>query len=393
MAGVAVLALVTTVFITQRTLADASDVVVRGEADSMVAAVASDLADETPPISSAELRQILDAHESDGLRYVALLDREARVAAEAGTPEMDGAPLKPGQTIVSGRRVRTNAPLFGQGRRPRRGAPPLLMVVELEPPVIESLQHDLARILVVAAVAGVVLFAFAIAWQRSAARLAAVERQAARDERLVALGSMSSVMAHELRNPLASLKGHAQLLVEDLEPGKAKTKAERVVADAERLEALTTSLLDFVRDGPIDLRATKAEELVDLALEHLDRTRVTVQAADAPPSFEADAPRLARALGNLVQNALQASDGNVELTIAREAENVLFTVRDHGPGLPSGTEMQIFEPFVTTRVRGTGLGLPVARRIAEQHRGTLVGRNHPEGGAVFELRIPTSSGT
>ena len=101
-------------------------------------------------------------------------------------------------------------------------------MLELEPPAIEKLRGDLARISVVAAVAGVVLLAFAFAWSRSAARLRAVERQTAQEQRLVALGSMSSVMAHELRNPLASLKGHAQLLVEDLEEGKNKTKAGTV---------------------------------------------------------------------------------------------------------------------------------------------------------------------
>ncbi|MBN9160919.1 MAG: sensor histidine kinase, partial [Myxococcales bacterium] len=63
------------------------------------------------------------------------------------------------------------------------------------------------------------------------------------------------------------------------------------------------------------------------------------------------------------------------------------TVRDRGPGLPAGSEAEIFEPFVTTRVRGTGLGLAVARRIAEQHDGTLTGETHPEGGALFTLRL------
>jgi two-component system sensor histidine kinase HydH len=66
---------------------------------------------------------------------------------------------------------------------------------------------------------------------------------------------------------------------------------------------------------------------------------------------------------------------------------VLIEVRDHGPGIPSGAEAQIFEPFFTTRVRGTGLGLAVARRIAEQHAGSLTGENHPDGGALFRLRF------
>jgi two-component system sensor histidine kinase HydH len=201
---------------------------------------------------------------------------------------------------------------------------------------------------------------------------------------------MSSVMAHELRNPLASLKGHAQLLVEDLEEGKNKSKAERVVAEAERLELLTTGLLDFVRDGPIDLAMIAPADLVTHALEHLPADRVNVDVSSAPKSFRVDEARLARALQNLVQNAIQASpdDAMVDLTISSEANVVVVAVRDHGPGIAAGSEAQIFEPFMTTRVRGTGLGLPVARRIAEQHHGTLVGENAEGGGAVFRLSFP-----
>ena len=110
--------------------------------------------------------------------------------------------------------------------------PPALLTVELEPPMIASLRADLSRISVVATVQRMPLLAFAVAWARSARKLDAVERRAEREQRLVALGGMSSVMAHELRNPLASLKGHAQLLVEDLENDKHRKKAERIVAEA-----------------------------------------------------------------------------------------------------------------------------------------------------------------
>ena len=292
-----------------------------------------------------------------------------------------------------GRRVRMVAnayPPRRRGPRAERPSPPPLLVVEFEPPVVAKLRGDLTRISIVAALAGGVLIAFAIAFSRAASRLAAVERQAAREQRLVALGSMSSVMAHELRNPLASLKGHAQLLVENLEEGKNKTKAERVVSEAERLELLTTSLLDFVRDGPIDRRDVAPADLVARALEGLAVDRVTIDLANAPKTMRIDEARLVRAVQNLVQNAIQATeDGSkVDLTIIEKNGDAVIVVRDRGKGLPAGSEDKIFEPFMTTRVRGTGLGLPVARRIAEQHRGTLNGENHPEGGAVFTLRFP-----
>lgn len=394
MAVLAVLSLGATVFVAQRALSDARDVVVRGEADALLSAVAADLRDETAPPTKATLEKELSAHAAQGLRYVALVDREGRAFAEAGTGEMKSTPNRPGQ-VVGDRRVRAIGPMGGPPRHGQRfdgRSPPMaLLVVELEPPVMEKLSAHLTRISVVAAVAGAVLLAFAIAWSRSAARLAAVERKAAREQRLVALGSMSSVMAHELRNPLASLKGHAQLLAEDLEnEPKRKAKVDRVVTEAERLEVLTTSLLEFVREGPIERTPVAPADLLERALADLAKDRVAVDTARAPKELFVDPQRLARAIHNVVDNALQAKpDGDVALDMTKTGDEVVVEIRDRGPGIPADT--QIFEPFVTTRTKGTGLGLAVARRIAEQHDGSLTGENHPDGGAVFRLRFPARS--
>ena len=404
MGALAVGSLGATVFVAQRALSDASDVVIRGEGAALVSAVMAELAEEGAPPTVALLTQELKLHESQGLRYLAIVDRESRVLVESGAARMGDAVLRPGESAVLEKRVRLVAPVIpprrgplpphpfpGAGGRPEHPGPPglALLVMELEPPVIEKLRADLSRISVVAAIAGSVLLAFALAWSRSAKRLSAVEQRAAREQRLVALGSMSSVMAHELHNPLASLKGHAQLLVEDLEDGKQRAKAERVVAEAERLELLTTSLLDFVRDGPIERTSVTPAELVERALDHLAKERVTVALEAAPKALRIDAVRLARAVHNLVENALQATaEDKVELRVEHDRDETRIAVRDHGPGLPAGSETQIFEPFMTTRVKGTGLGLAVARRIAEQHGGTLTGENHPSGGALFELRFP-----
>jgi len=405
MAALAALALAVTVITSQRALSEASDVVIRGEGDLVLGALVSDLAEEPSPISREALERVLAMHHDEGLRYVALVDRDGRPLVEAGHAQLAATLQRPGEKTIEGRRARMTSLLAPprRGMRPPPGAggpfgmrpdrPPgaALLVVELEPPVIETLRRDLRRIAVVAAAAAAVLLAFAVAWSRSARRLAALEERAAREQRLVALGSMSSVMAHELRNPLASLKGHAQLLAEDLEDAgdvKRHAKAERVVSEAERLELLTTTLLDFVRDGPIERTSMTPAELVDRSLADLPRDRVAVDLASAPATVEVDANRLARAIHNLVDNALQAaSEGAVTLTMTQEGDDVAITIRDHGRGLPAGAETQIFEPFMTTRVRGTGLGLAVARRIAEQHGGTLTAENHPAGGAVFTLRL------
>jgi two-component system sensor histidine kinase HydH len=233
----------------------------------------------------------------------------------------------------------------------------------------------------------------ALALSRTTERLSAVRLQAEQERRLVELGRASAVIAHELRNPLAALKGHAQLLAEDLaEPSRAK--ALRVVEGAERLEGLTNVLLDFVRDAPTDIRAITSTALVDRALAPLPKERVRVDLSSAPSTLQVDAERASLALRNLIQNAVQATpDGGapVELRIAGNEHEGVIEVRDHGPGLTPGAEAQIFEPFVTTKTRGTGLGLSIARRIAEQHGGTLTGETHPQGGAVFRLVLPVVS--
>jgi len=404
MAVLAVLSLGATVFVAQRALGDARDVMMRGEADALRSAVVADLVGEQMPPTQEVLENELHVHEAAGLRYISVSDPRGRFTTEAGKHEFDDRPSSFSSADVRGSRVRITGPLLPPRRNSppetgnhkadwgHMGPPPLHLVIELEPPGTATLSAHLTRIAVTAAIAGIVLLAFAVAWSRSAARLAAIEKKAAREQRLVALGSMSSVMAHELRNPLASLKGHAQLLAEDLEHDpKKKAKADLVVSEAERLEVLTSSLLDFVRDGPIERAKVAPADVLALAVEDLAKDRVKIDVAAAPASISVDARRLARAVHNVVDNALQADGGaDVEVAMKRLGDDVVVEVRDRGPGIPAGSESSIFEPFVTTRTRGTGLGLAVARRIAEQHGGTLIGENHPDRGAVFRLRFPST---
>ncbi len=410
--ALAALGLAITVLVAQRALGEASDIVVRGEGAALVTAVSDDLATSGGPFDAKALAASLAKHEAEGLRYLAVVDRPGSLPlASAGQASVEGPLGAPGDLTVVGRRARLvsnlgpprppNKPAGGPGGEPPRPPPgggpgrgphgPPVLVLEIEPPVIAALRADLALVAVVGGVAAAVLLAFALAWSRSVARLAAVEQKAEHERRLVALGRMSSVMAHELRNPLASLKGHAQLLAESLE-GDAKNhaKAERVVAGAERLEQLTSSLLDFVREGPIDVRPVAPAELAMRAIEHLPAERVRLELSSAPVELEVDPALAALALRNLVENAIHAAPDGGPVTVRFEAagEGALIEVRDRGPGLPAGGEEAIFEPFFTTRVRGTGLGLPIARRIAEQHGGTLTGEDHPGGGAVFRLRLP-----
>jgi two-component system, NtrC family, sensor histidine kinase HydH len=407
MGALAALALAVTVLFAQHALNDATEVVIRGDGDTLISGVVVDLW-QSGSLTSETLGSMLEKHAAQRLRYVGLFDRQDRHAiAEAGTATIAKSSYLPGETLRQGRRVRlvglippraeTRAATYpvgdSDGPLLLQPYPRPYLVVEFEPLVIERLEGVLLQIAVVATIAALVLIAFALAWSRSTARLSAVQEQVEGQRQLVALGRASSVIAHELRNPLAALKGHAQLLVEDLaEP--SRSKATRVVDGAERLERLMSMLLDFVRDGPLDVRAVTPAAVVDRALVDLPRDRVNVDLSCAPGTLHVDAERTSLALRNLLQNAVQATpDGGepVEVRIDRDGPEVVIEVRDHGPGLAAGAEAQIFDPFMTTKARGTGLGLSIARRIVEQHGGMLTGETHGEGGALFRMVLPLES--
>jgi two-component system sensor histidine kinase HydH len=210
--------------------------------------------------------------------------------------------------------------------------------------------------------------------------------------RLTILGEMSAVLAHEIRNPLASLKGNAQLLTERLSDGSAeRRKADRIVDEAKRLEVLTSDLLDFARSGPMDMRVESPADVLIAAVEDAAPGKVNVDVSGAPASWRLDKARFSHAvLANLVRNAMQASPANKppDAKVYSENGHLVFTIRDYGPGLPENQEERIFDPFFTTRTAGTGLGLSVARRIVEMHGGRIGAANASGGGAEFRVELP-----
>jgi two-component system sensor histidine kinase HydH len=223
------------------------------------------------------------------------------------------------------------------------------------------------------------------------ARDAALER-AQRDAQLASLGNMSAVLAHEIRNPLASLKGHAQLLLEGLDASPQQhEQARHVVEASQRLELLTTSLLDLVRAANLERTAVSPAGLCRAVAQDVGKGRAQVEAQGAPQAWSLDALRFRQVLTNLVENALQAApEGTVTVRVGQGPEGLVVEVRDRGPGVPLAERERIFEPFVTTKVKGTGLGLAIARRLIALHGGSLrvVG---PEGpGATFRIEVPAA---
>jgi two-component system sensor histidine kinase HydH len=236
------------------------------------------------------------------------------------------------------------------------------------------------------------LAAVAVILWRRAQREEALAESRARNDRLTAFRTMSAVLAHEIKNPLAALKGNAQLVAEALPDGSLRrAQADRVVEASIRLEALVGDLLDFVRDGSLTRALVDPAEILFLAAEDA-APKAELELEAAPPTWSLDAARIRQALENLLRNAIQAAEGGrVLASVSVEGDRLVYAVRDEGPGLPkgaAGTAETIFEPFFTTKTRGVGLGLPVARRIVELHGGELTARNRPEGGAEFRVVIP-----
>jgi two-component system sensor histidine kinase HydH len=121
----------------------------------------------------------------------------------------------------------------------------------------------------------------------------------------------------------------------------------------------------------------------------VSRDRIEVLAERAPSSWALDSDRMRQVLTNLLANAIQAGgDGPVTASVAQEGDALVFSVRDRGEGIASDAIGRLFEPFFTTRTRGTGLGLAVAKRIVDLHRGTIAGDNAAGGGAVFRVELP-----
>ena len=269
------------------------------------------------------------------------------------------------------------------------------LAFEFEPLLATGLtQRARTTFFLATGVTALLALAAVVLWRR-AEREETLGARLAQAERLASLGTMSAVLAHEIKNPLASLKGNAQLLAESLPPdGRSRSQADRVVEAALRLQGLVQNLLDFARGGPIERTETDPAELLFLAAEDA-APAATLELDNAPATWSLDTIRMRQVLENLLRNALQASkQGGVKARVFVEDDQLVYIVEDDGPGFPADALETIFEPFYTTKTRGVGLGLSVARRIVVMHGGTISARNKndkndkSEGGAEVRVSIP-----
>jgi two-component system sensor histidine kinase HydH len=282
----------------------------------------------------------------------------------------------------------------GPGRSPEgggRGGPRRWMLFEMEPVLATALESRASRGLALAIAGASILTLAALVFWRTSEQYQQARLRLEEQRRLTLLGEMSAVLAHEIRNPLASLKGNAQLLAERLPPDtREHARAERVISEATRLEALTSDLLDFARSAPMRRETVDPVDVLRASIGDVAEDGFDVDDTAAPAQWPLDPARTRQMLVNILQNARQATpdDRRPRVSVGTDRDRLVYEVRDFGDGLPAGAEDRIFDPFFTTRTNGTGLGLEVARRVTELHGGTVSARNHPDGGAVFRIEMP-----
>jgi two-component system sensor histidine kinase HydH len=396
LAAVVVAALTGTALLVAHTVRVARDGTTRDAGEANIVALRERIRSQAP-LDAAALATLLEDERDQGLRYVAIVGKDGAVLASAGTPL--GMSMELGTFEEIGNRVRMvrRAPIWRGKSAPVQGdsldVPISAVVIEFVPLVANQLHDDVRVLAVVTVATSLVIVGFALWMVRGARQRDRLQIELERGRRLAALGEMSAVIAHEVKNPLASLKGNAQLLVETMpEGGPGRAKADRVVAEATRLERLTSDLLEFVKSGELRRAPTDARVLVDEVAAEVGPGRVDVTAEGAVAGWPLDAGRLRQAVTNVIQNAIQASpsEGRVEVDVTAD-DQLTIAVKDRGPGIPAGEERAIFEPFHTRRAKGVGLGLAIARRMVELHGGTIVAGQRPGGGAVVTITVPRKS--
>jgi len=230
------------------------------------------------------------------------------------------------------------------------------------------------------------------------------ERLLERQEKLATLGTLTAGLAHEIRNPLTSLKARLYTLEKHLQTVPASRRDTEIIsAEISRLERIVRDALSFARPAEPNLESLTADsvlsEVQELMASSLETRAVKLVVESNPRlSVRGDGGHLKQVLINLVRNAADAIVGEGTVTLraragraflgGREADAVILEVSDSGLGIPPEVERRLFDPFFSTKESGTGLGLPIAARIVEKHGGIIQYETRPGQGTTFGVVLP-----
>jgi len=230
------------------------------------------------------------------------------------------------------------------------------------------------------------------------------EAQAAvrRTERLAALGQLSAGLAHEIRNPLSTIKTSAEMLRKQVDEANpvAHEMASFISSEVDRTNALVTRFLDFARPLTLRLEKTDLTQIIDRAIADVEKNTPPFDIAiyknyspEIPPIL-LDGQLIERVFYNLIVNAAQASPpkGSVTVKTRQAGGTVEIAVIDRGSGIDPKNLDSIFNPFFTTKSTGVGLGLAIVSKIVDEHGGTITVESDPGSGSVFRVFLPMKEG-
>jgi two-component system sensor histidine kinase HydH len=225
-----------------------------------------------------------------------------------------------------------------------------------------------------------------------------LQEKVRRSERLAALGRLASGVAHEIRNPLSSIKGFAQYFRDKFETGSEdRSYADIMIQEVERLNRVITQLLDFGRPKELRLDLHPLSQIMEhpLQLIRADLNKRGIKLIESPfpeDKIKADSDQITQALLNIFLNAMEAMErgGEVRVKTVGKSERggVEIWISDSGPGISQGNLSKIFDPFFSTKKKGTGLGLAITANIIEAHGGEILVESREGKGTTFKIFLP-----
>ena len=228
-----------------------------------------------------------------------------------------------------------------------------------------------------------------------------LSQQAQLSSRLSAMGEVAMNVAHEVRNPLGSIELFSSMLRRELEDQpELQGLASHILTGVRNIDRIVSNILLFARNQEIKAQIINPGELLEDTLLYAEagiqekQIRVSKRFESLEPAILlGDSDLLKQVFLNIVQNAVQAmsKNGHLELSIKRKNGCAIIQIFDNGSGIPSKDQRKLFDPFYTTRTKGTGLGLTIAHRIIQAHRGTIEFESRNTGGTVFTITLPLSS--
>ncbi len=236
---------------------------------------------------------------------------------------------------------------------------------------------------------------------RDLTEVRALQKEIERSQRLASLGRLAAGIAHEIRNPLSSIKGFATYFGERYKgvPEDRKT-AEIMVQEVERLNRVITQLLEFARPMTVQKKPAALEPVIQHSLKTIEREArekqviIEKKLPDVMPPVAMDTDRITQVLLNLFLNAIEAMEGGGTLTVevASEGGGLRMSVSDTGKGIKGEDMVHVFDPYFTTKQSGTGLGLAIVHRIIESHEGEVKIESEPGRGTTVTIILPAPQG-